>query len=89
MWEMACYAAFGLDDRMLISKRSTFFHMALGADQVLLRRGAEVLLVERSMRIMAVGAMNQPLLNFVMERHVELRLGVGVTLEAKVGLSDL
>jgi hypothetical protein len=41
------------------------------------------------MRIMAVGAMNQPLLNFVMEGHVELRLGIGVALEAERRLSHL
>ena len=87
--EMACDAAFGFDDRMLISKRSAFFHVALGADQVLLRRGAEVLLVKCSVRIVAIGALDQPFLHFVMEGHVELRLGVGVALEAEVGLSDL
>jgi len=87
--DMACDAAFGFNYWVLISKGSSFFRVALGADQVLLRRGAEVLLVERSMRIIAVGAMNQPLLNVVMEGDVELRLGIGVALEAQIRLSDL
>ena len=89
VWKMACGAAFRFDDWMLKRKRPAFFHVALGADQVHLRRGAEVLLAKRSVRIVAVRAFDKPFFHFVMEGHVELRLGVGVALEAEGRLSDL
>jgi len=40
-------------------------------------------------RIVAVGALDQSFFHFVMERHVELRLRIGVALEAELWLSDL
>ena len=87
--DMACDAAFGFDDWMLIGKRPAFFRVALGADQVHLRRGPEVLLAKCSVGIVAVGALDKPFLHFVMEGHVELRLCVGVALEAEFRLRDL
>jgi len=89
VWEMACDAAFGFDDWMLKSKRPALFHVALGADQVHLRRRPEILLAECAVRIVAVGALDQSFFHFVMERHVELRLRIGVALEAELWLSDL
>ena len=41
------------------------------------------------MWIVAVGALHQPFLHLVMERHIELRLDVGVALEAKLRLGYL
>jgi len=41
------------------------------------------------MRVVAVRAFHQPFLHLVVEWHVELRLGVGVALEAKLGLLNL
>jgi hypothetical protein len=84
---MACDAAFGFDDWMLKGKWPAFFHVALGADQVHLQRGPEVLLAKRSVGIVAVRALHEPFLHLVMEGHVELRLGVGVALKAELRLS--
>jgi hypothetical protein len=41
------------------------------------------------MRIVAIRALHQAFFHFVMEGHVELRLGIGVALEAKLGLRNL
>ena len=81
--EVASDAAFGLDDRVLISKRSALFRVALGAHGIHLRRGAEVFFVEGAVRIVAVRAVDQPLFHLVMEGLIELRLRVGVALEAE------
>lgn len=56
MRRVAACAAFRLDDRMLINKRTCCFRMAPGAGSVLVSGGLELLIFERPMRIMAVAA---------------------------------
>ena len=75
-------ATFSLDHVVFIHKRAGRFGVALGAHSILLRAGLEALLAERSVRIVAVRAFYESFFHLVMERHVELRLGVGVALEA-------
>ena len=87
--EVAGRAAFGLDDIVLIDKRPGCLGVALGADRIHLRRGTKILLVECAVRIVAVGALHQSFFHLVMEGHVELRLGVGVALEAEFRLRNL
>jgi hypothetical protein len=63
--------------------------MALGADRIHLRGGPQVLPVERSVRIVTVRALDEAFFHLVMERLVELRLDVGVALEAELRLRYL
>jgi len=86
---VACRATLGLDDGVFVYKRTGRFSVALGADRIHLRGGSQVLPAKRPMRIMAVSALDQALFHLVMERHVELRLDVGVALEAQLRLRDL
>ena len=87
--EMAGAAAFGLHDKVLIHKRSRGLAVALRADRVHLRRRSQILPVKCPVRIVAVGAFHQPLFNLVMKRHVELRFGIRVALEAQLRLLNL
>jgi hypothetical protein len=82
-------AAFGLDHIVLIHKRSSRFGVALGADRILLRSRLEALAPKRSVGVVAVGALDQAFLHLVMERHIELRLDIGVALETQLRLRDL
>lgn len=41
------------------------------------------------MRVVAVRALQQPLFHLVMERHIELRFGIRMALEAELRLFDL
>ena len=87
--EVACSAALGLDNRVLVDKRSGRFRMALGADRIHLRGRAQILPAEGSVRVVAVRALNEAFFHLVMERLVELRLDVGVALEAELRLRYL
>ena len=83
---VASGAPFGLDHRVLIHKRPGRLGVALGANRILLRRRPQSLLAKRAMRVVAIGALYQSLFHFVMERHGELRLHVGVALETELWL---
>lgn len=84
---VACGTPFGLDDRVLIDKRPGRLGVTLGANRILLRRRPQAFLAERAMRVVAIGALHQSLFHLVMERHGELRLHVGMALEAEHRLS--
>ena|ERR1017187_3575094 len=88
VWRVARGASLGLNYIVLINKGARGFGVALGADRVLLRSRLQPLLAKCSVRIVAVSALHQAFFNLMVERHVELRLDVGVALEAKPGLSN-
>jgi hypothetical protein len=88
MREMAGGASFGLHNSVLVDERSSRFSVALGANRIHLRRRSQIFLIECAMRIVAVGTLDEPFLDFVMEGHIELRLGVGMALEAELRLRD-
>ena len=71
---------------MLVDERPASLGVALGADRILICRGFQVLLTERAMDIVAVAALHQPFLNFVMERLRECRLHIAVACEAQARL---
>jgi hypothetical protein len=73
---------------MLVDKGTGGFSVALGADRIHLCRRAKIFLFECAVRIVAVCALHQAFFHLVMERHVELRLGIGVALEAEFRLSN-
>ena len=86
---VACQAAFRLDRSVLIDKRPAHIRVALGADHVLIDRRSQVVGLEGAVHVMAVGALDHAFVHRVMERHIELRLHVGVALEAERGLRSL
>ena len=83
---MAGRAAFRLYHIVLVNEWSRRLAVALGADRIHLRRCTQILLIERAVRIVAIGALHQAFFHFVVERHVELRFRFGVALIAKFGL---
>jgi len=87
--EVARRAAFGLDDRVLIHKRTGCLVVALRADRILLRRGPQSLSSEGSVRVMTVGAAHRPFLDPMVVGHRELGLDVGVALVTKYRLRSL
>ena len=83
MRSMASHAPFRLDRGVLIDKRSPRLHMALGADQVLIDCGSQVVFVESAMGIVAVAAVDRAFVHRVVEWHTERPLHVAVALVAK------
>jgi len=82
-------ASFRLDRGMLVNERSTHIRVALGADLVLIGRGPQVIVPEGTVHVVAVAALDQPLIHPVMERHAERRLYVTVALIAERRLRGL
>jgi hypothetical protein len=83
---MARRAALHFHYRMFIYERSRSLDMALRANCILSCSVPKLFSLERSVRIVAVGTLHQPLVNLVVEGHGELRLNIGVALEAKLWL---
>ena len=86
---MACQAAFRFDRSVLVDKRPTLIHVALGADHVLIDRRSKVVGLEGAVHVMAVGALDGAFVHRVMEGHTELSSLVAVALEAERGLRSL
>jgi len=85
---VATKAPLGLDRGMLKDKRSACLRMALGADRILIGCGLEVVISKRAMRIVAIGALDQALVDLVVKGHIKARFDIGVALEAKGRLAD-
>jgi hypothetical protein len=83
---MAGLATLCLDRQMFEDKWPGFVHMALKADLVLVRSGPQLLWEEPSVLIVAVGALNQPLLDAVSKGPVEVLLDVGMAAIAEFRL---
>ena len=83
---VATHAAFCLYRGMLVDKWPTHLRVALGADQIRVISGAQVALLESAVHVMAICALDQAFIDLVVEWHIECRLGVGVALEAELGL---
>jgi len=82
-------ATFRLDRRVLEYKWSARLRMALGADSVLIRGRPDVVVAEGAVNIMAVTALDQPLIHLVMKRLRERRLHIRVAGVTKLGLRHL
>jgi len=89
MGRVATDAAFRLDRGVLVDERPARLRMALGADSVLIGGGLQVIVPEGSVRIVAIAAADRAFVYRMMEGHIEGRLGVGVALEAELGLFGL
>lgn len=79
-------AAFKLDRRMFIDKRAGVLSVAFYADGVLIRARPEQLVLERSVGIMAIGALHQPFRNSVMKRLCKCSLDIGMAAIAELRL---
>lgn len=82
-------ATLGFYDAVLIDKRASCFRVALDTNSILLRDGREAILLECPVGIVAIGTLNQSLVDLVMEGHGELRLHIGVALIAERRLGRL
>ena len=71
---MARLAAFHLHRLMLKYKWASLIGMTREANGVLCSRGAYLLCPDRSVRVVAVAALNQPLIHAMVKGHAELRL---------------
>ena len=89
VWRMAGHASLGLHHRMLKDKRSTGIRMALCANRIFVCGGLQVVGLEGTVHIMAVIALEQPLIDLVVEGHGELRLEFRVALIAKFWFRSL
>lgn len=86
MCQVARLASVDLYRRMLVHKRALLVRVTLEADRILRRVGPHLLRPHCPVRIVAVAALNEPLIHAVMERHFELRLLLEVAGVAKLGL---
>jgi len=79
-------AAFDLERRMFEDERALFVRVALEAGGIRPGRQSYLLLLEPSVRIMAITALHRAFQYLVMEGPVELRLGLVVTRHAELRL---
>ena len=86
MRDVAGRATLRLHHKVFIGKRPCCLAVAFRADRIHLSRCAQVLPVKGPVRVVAIRALHQALFHLVMERHVELRLGIRVALKTKLGL---
>ena len=83
---MARLAAFHLHRLMLKYKWASLIGMTREANGVLRRRGSHLLCPDRSVRVVAVAALNQPLVHAVVKGHAELGLLLKMAGVTKLGL---
>ena len=86
---VASQASLRLHRCMLINERPARLRVALGADRILIGRGLQVVVSEGAVRIVAVRASHEAFIHLVVEGHIEGRLDVCVTSEAKHRLFGL
>jgi len=86
---MASRASLHLDGCMFEHERSARLGVALGANRVLIGGGLQIVVSEGPVNVVTVAALDQAFVHLVMEGHVEVRLDVGVALEAELGLTGL
>jgi hypothetical protein len=86
---VASHTPLGLDGDVFIDERPARLGVALGADQVLVGRGLQVVSSEGAVHVVAIAARDQAFVHLVVERHIERRLSVGVALEAELRLRSL
>src|SRR5215470_5625491 len=84
MGRVAGNAALRLHGRMLVGEGTCFVRVAGKANYVLSRRGPELMGKEAAVRVVAVVAGNQALINPMMERLGEIGFDVQVASEAKL-----
>lgn len=89
MRSVATHAAFRPHRGVLKDERSARFHVALGADSVLICSRLQVALSECAVRIVAIRAGHHAFVHLVVEGHAELRLLIVMASEAEIRLCCL
>ena len=89
MRRMARDTAFGFDHRVLKGKWSRRLRMALATNRILVGGRPQVLVLECTVRIMAVAACHQPFVHLVVEGLCERRFNIRMAGIAKLRLGDL
>ena len=84
VWCVTGNAAVGFHRRVFVNKRSLFVGVTLDARRVSAGRESGLFELETAVRIVAIAALHRSFQHFVMERQVELVLGLGVTAQAKL-----
>jgi len=84
---MASAAALGLHRDVLVNEGPLLVHMALVADGIPARQGSQLPHGRRAMRVMAVNALHQTLVDAVVIGFGEIRLGRGMASVAQLGLA--
>jgi hypothetical protein len=86
---MASQTPLGFDRDVFKDERPSRLGVALGADCVLVGRGLQVVGSKSAVHVVAIAARDQTFVHFVVERHIERRLNVGVALKAEGRLRSL
>ncbi len=87
VWGVTRDAPFSLNGGMLVNKRSLFVCMALDAGSIGAGSQSSLFEFKAAMWIVAVAAPHRALQHLMVERQVELVLGLAVTTEAKLWLA--
>ena len=86
MRQMAGLASVGLHWLMFEYERTLLVRMAFKADGILRRGSAHLFGARRSVHVVAIAALHQPLVHTMMEGHVELRFLLEMAGVTKLGL---
>lgn len=89
MWRVTRDATVSLNRSMLVNKRTLFVSMTLDTRGIRAGRQSRLFQLESAVRVVAIAASHRAFEHFVMERQVELVLGLAVTTEAKLWLALL
>jgi hypothetical protein len=84
--KMAGLASFNFDRWMLEHEWPFLFRVTFETDRILRRGRLHLFGLNCAMRIVAVGALDQPFVHTMMERHIELSFLLEMTRVAKLGL---
>jgi len=85
---VARLAAFRLNGLVLKHERTSLIGVARVANRILRRRGSHLLCRYRSVRVVAVAALNQPFVHPMVKGHAELRFLLKMTGVTKLRLSS-
>ena len=83
MGGVASHASLTLYRGVLVNEWPALFCMALGANQVRVISGSQVALLKGAMHVVAIAALDEAFIHFVVSGHIKLRLDVGMALEAQ------
>ena len=85
--QVARLASIDLDRRMLEDKRTLLINVAFEADRILRRGSSHLLRFDCAVRVVAIAALNQALVDAVVEGHFEFSFFIEVAAVAKFRLS--
>ena len=89
MWRVTRYATIRLDRSVLVNKRTLFVSVTLDASGIGAGRESRLFQLESAVWVVAIAASHRAFEHFVMERQVELVLGLAVTTETKLWIALL